>query len=262
MEQVFFPMTGVVCVLTVGVLCNPPMLQFDILLIRSLVCYLSSGTCTEVQYELMTFGIPTTVLPLNTEGVVSLEYHKKWIEQRRQIEEARRKDSALPQSVVHKIPQTHDVLFGRDKMAQQHPGNARYLNMIESTQDRYDAAPTKAFRTIVATEILVAIKSHGGLFLKNDGIGWIEAGDVIAKEKVTNAFRSRRRKSAATKQTVESIACAAAAAATMQNKRQNPSNLELMDKDASNQADVDVDVTGGAGETKNREDYYRKRASR
>lgn len=190
----------------------------------------------EVHYELMTYGIPTTVLPLNTEGAVDLEYHKKWLQQRRQLEADRRKESALPQSAIHKIPHTHDVLFGRDKVAQQHPGNARYMSLVESTQDRYDAAPTKASRTMIASEIVVAIKSRGGLFLKHDGIGWIEASDVTAKEKVTNAFRSRRRKSAATKQTVESVA-----SSTIENKRH---------KDDSEAEEADVDATGGRRDEK------------
>jgi DNA polymerase II small subunit/DNA polymerase delta subunit B len=186
----------------------------------------------EVHYELMSYGIPTTVLPLNTEGVVDLGYHNKWLEQRLQLEAAKRKESASPKSAVHKIPYPHDVLFGRDKMAQQHPGNTRYMNLIESTQDRYDTAPTKASRTLIATEIVVAIKSNGGLFLKHDGIGWIEAGDVTAKEKVTNAFRSRRRKSTTIKQTTaESVR-----SSTSQNKRRNSSDVEGMD-DSHEEAD-------------------------
>ena len=181
----------------------------------------------EVHYELMSYGIPTSVLPLNTEGAIDLMYHIKWLEQRKQLEEARRKESSLPKSVAHIFPHPRDVLFGRDKMAQQHPGNTRYMNFIESSQDRYDAAPTKAARTIIATEVVVAIKSNGGLFLKHDGIGWIEASHVTAKEKVTNAFRSRRRKSAATKQTpVESIL---ASSSSTQNKRSS-SDWERTDR--------------------------------
>jgi hypothetical protein len=232
------------------------MLQFDILM-SSRVCYISSGTFMEVHYELLTFGIPTSVLPLDKEGVFNLEYHKKWLDQRNQVEEARRKELALPGSVVHRIPQNSDVLFGRDKMAQQHPGNTRYLNLIESAQDSYDTAPTKASRTMIATEIVVAIKSRGGLFLKHaDGIvGWIEAGDVTAKEKVTNAFRSRRRKAAATKQAVVE----SATSASMQDKRQSTTSTSgcepamVDDKDDSFNEAADVDGT------ENRE--CRKRAS-
>jgi hypothetical protein len=52
------------------------------------------GAQQEVNYSLMTHGIPVDALPVTPEGDVDVTYHMQWIEYRRQLEAARytRKD--------------------------------------------------------------------------------------------------------------------------------------------------------------------------
>jgi hypothetical protein len=187
-----------------------------------------SGSLIESHYQLMTYEIPSIVLPIDTEGTIDLEYHRRWIEQRRGaeaplvsrgaaddalvapdnkiprcIEQRRGAEAPLSRGAANddalvapdnKIPRCIDVLFGRDKLAQQHPGNIRYLDLVKANQGRYDAASSKTAKTGIANEIVVAIKSRGGQFLKRDGVGWVDVDDMKAKVKVTNTFRSRRKK--------------------------------------------------------------------
>ena len=48
------------------------------------------GSHQEVQYALLTHGIPAEAVPVNDEGHVDLTAHYEWIEQRKAIEAARK----------------------------------------------------------------------------------------------------------------------------------------------------------------------------
>jgi hypothetical protein len=144
----------------------------------------------------MTFGIPTQLLPINNAGDYNLEHVRLFLESRRALE---RSEVPTPtqsatcsngQSRVS-VPGPLDVLLGRDKVAQNHRGNLRYLHMIESYMDRYDAAHRDKKKIAIA--VTNAVKNTGGRFLESDGNGWLEVDDEIAIEKAATAFRSRRK---------------------------------------------------------------------
>jgi hypothetical protein len=156
-----------------------------------------SGDCKELHCQLMTFGIPTQLLPINTEGDYNLEHVKLFLESRRALE---RSEVVTPtqsatggnsQSDVS-LPGPLDVLLGRDKVAQSHRGNVRYLHLIESYMDRYDAAHRHDKKKI-AIAVTNVVKHTGGRFLESDGNGWLEVDNEIAIEKASTAFRSRRK---------------------------------------------------------------------
>jgi hypothetical protein len=141
--------------------------------------------------ELMTFGIPVQFLPLSIEGKRHLDDHKRWIEERKVIEGSA---TASEENVIF-APNAQDVLLGRNKSALIHPGNLRYHELVRSNMDRYDAAgETKHERTAICHEIVLAVKEKGGRFLKQEDVGWICIDDSTAKEKVSTAFRNRRKK--------------------------------------------------------------------
>ena len=154
------------------------------------------GSLQERFLSLMTFGIPVNVLPLQKDGNTELEYHKLWLEQRKRLE-AKQRNNESPQELTYVIPGPKDILFGRDKLAQSHPGNVHYLNLISKYQDLYDNAGTKEKRFVISSCILCNIKESGARFLKFDGYGWVVADDTTARYKVTNAFRSYRKKQTA-----------------------------------------------------------------
>ena len=59
------------------------------------------GTHLEIHYELLTYGIPVQVLPVNTDGQYSNANHAQWLQQRRSDEEqqnGRREENAVVKS--------------------------------------------------------------------------------------------------------------------------------------------------------------------
>ena len=140
----------------------------------------------------MTYGIPTQFLPITIDGELNLDYHARFIEEQRVAEGA--KNVASDSSVIL-APNAQDVLMGRSKAALIHPGNLRYHELVRSNMDRYDAAGDKRHeRTAICHEIVLAIKDKGGRFLKQETSGWVCIDDSTAKEKVSTAFRNRRKK--------------------------------------------------------------------
>ena len=110
----------------------------------------------------------------------------------------------LSSSPMVYAPAPFDVLFGRGKPTQKHPGNKLLRLLIDQNCHRYNKAPRREKRAI-ANEIVQGIKSnHGklpgrflrpcesGLEREYDPAGWKEATDNVAIDKVSHCFRARR----------------------------------------------------------------------
>ena len=96
-------------------------------------------------------------------------------------------------------PAEFDVLFGRGKSNQNHPGNRDMRNIAGRYQSKYNAAgrdeKTNITRTIVET-----VKSNGGTFLKfNKDAGWVKVSDETARKKVAHVLRDGRSRPTAPK---------------------------------------------------------------
>jgi hypothetical protein len=147
----------------------------------------ATGTDMECIYKLMTFGIPSDALPISPSGEPKLQRILDWLHARRKQETGAGKDTS--NRIV--VPGTHDVLLGRGKPLQKHPGNLRYHHIIESFEDRYESA-MKLEKTNIAKEIVQKIKDAKGRFLKQDSAGWVEIDDAAARYKVSHTFRNHR----------------------------------------------------------------------
>jgi hypothetical protein len=155
----------------------------------------------------MTFGIPTKVLPVTAQGEADWQHHYSWISSRKSIEAKNleaKGEQPTPSDVTNEddcvdVPRTMAVLMGSGMLSQSHTGNARYQFVIDEYQERYDTCETSMEKTIIAVAIVMKVKEYGGRFLiRNKGeTNWSEADDWVAREKVTNAFRGRRRSAAA-----------------------------------------------------------------
>jgi hypothetical protein len=143
-----------------------------------------------------TFGISSKTIPLNpVTGEVSVTSLQRWIEKRLVAEGSTSKTSRriLGHSIVLE-PTDSDVIFGRGKGIQIHPGNVRLRKLIDSTRPKYEGAKLSE-KTSIADQLVQHIKGSGGSFLKKgDGDGWIEVADETAREKISHAFRDSRRK--------------------------------------------------------------------
>jgi len=135
----------------------------------------------------MTFGIPTHVISVLDSGEISLENHKGWLEQRQKIETIQDESPN-----VISLPKQNDVLLGREKMMQTHPGNIRYQNLVASLWDEYNGAQ-KLRKTEIANSIVDSVLDSGGHFLKLDNGYWVEVDKLTARLKVSNAFRDKRK---------------------------------------------------------------------
>lgn len=92
------------------------------------------------------------------------------------------------------LPSSRDILFGRGKPYQQHAGNVRLSLMLEHLQDRYETLP-RHHKTQLAQDIVRQLQSEGVRFIKRDPQQsqlWILVPDSVAREKVSQLFRSMR----------------------------------------------------------------------
>jgi hypothetical protein len=144
-----------------------------------------TGSHSQNQYNLLTFGIQDGALPVTAEGEAKIKLHKKWIQLRRQEEKGPKHIKRIV------LPGCVDVLFGRGKPIQEHPGNLRYHYILDMYQESYECA--KKFQKMEISETVVqSVQKYHGRFLKQDGAGWVMVDDITARDKVSHAFRTRR----------------------------------------------------------------------
>jgi hypothetical protein len=96
-------------------------------------------------------------------------------------------------------PSPRDVIFGRGKPFQSHPGNVYLHKIVNMHKDRYFKS-RRYDKLAIAEEIVSEIKqgSNGtpGRFLKRvEGEDhWVEVSSEVAREKVSHALRGKPRK--------------------------------------------------------------------
>lgn len=129
------------------------------------------------------------------------------------------KDQPAPSETAVR-PNNRDVLFGRGKPFQNHPGNRKMLSYIDQYKRQYNESPRDQKRPIVE-EIIGILTSDGGRFLRryNEDVNstwWTEVPKQVAFDKVSHAFRSRGRPKASDSAAAKaSLAQARAAAAAV-----------------------------------------------
>lgn len=152
---------------------------------------------SECHHILRSFGISDQLTPIGVDGELSVEHHLNFLAVREPQEQAREAESLASAFANQIVLGPFDVLSGsRGRLVQEHTGNKRYLHLVESLLVRYEEV-SKFEKTVFAQTVLRIIKEHGGRFLKqqrkNDQGGWKEMNDEQAHEKISHAFRNRRR---------------------------------------------------------------------
>jgi PBP1b-binding outer membrane lipoprotein LpoB len=146
----------------------------------------------------MTFGIPSSALPVSVDGKIKTDFHLERIKKRIRQE----KESTLDSKDLVVTPGPFDILLGRGKLSQENLGNLRYRNLIACYQDTYETA-RKIEKTKIADEVVQSIKKCSGRFLKEHYADFVEISDVKAREKVAHSFRSLRNNQLIKKKTTE-----------------------------------------------------------
>ena len=157
------------------------------------------GTPTECLYALLTFGVPTTTIPLSVDGeTLKTSNHGKWIKRRKAKEAWLLDHQPLHQPLEFpgiELPSNHDVLLGRGRSALEHAGNQVLHDILCRYRHEYDGAKGKGNKSVVARTVIECIQKTGGRFLRrNDKIHgwWEEVPNAVAVEKVCHGFRSKR----------------------------------------------------------------------
>ena len=93
-------------------------------------------------------------------------------------------------------PSVHCVVFGRDKFAHKHPGNIFFRQLVSELREDYQSTKVRKKKASITRQIINAILSKGGRFLKKSSLenteGWYQVDDVQVYEKVSHALRSAK----------------------------------------------------------------------
>jgi len=159
-----------------------------------------TGSVVECIYALQSFGIHSDQIPVNSSsGKLKTKQHLKWLELRRLKEESLKHHGHEFDRIIE-CPKQTDVLFGRGRPIMRHPGNAILRSVVQLKLEEYSGAKSKKQTTDVTWEVVRILKNQfGARFLKeenieNNGLGWIEVSNEIARQKVRIAFRDLRTK--------------------------------------------------------------------
>jgi hypothetical protein len=186
------------------------MVGYDMMFISILYCSLflltqvgwssciNEGSDLEVFYKLMTFGIPSVIMPVDMQGTLNVERFHQEIEETRRWEEERERVRHAENFANNRsdYPTTLDVLLGRGRPYQKFPGNLQLSNMIDAGQAVYQAATHQLNKTAISNDTVVEIKEMGARFLKRSECGqyWIEVSDLVARDKVSHGFRNNAKR--------------------------------------------------------------------
>jgi hypothetical protein len=155
----------------------------------------SSGSCVEIKYCLLSFGIDCGNAlddeEHGDEGKANLvqEYLSRRTETECLQKEAREQEET--ESGIVLFPKPNDVLMGRGRPFRAFSGNQRWGSLIEDNLDRHKNSESKFAKTCLSMDLVKTVQEYGGRFLQQTGGGWKVLDDAIARDKTSRAFRPR-----------------------------------------------------------------------
>lgn len=165
------------------------------------------GSSMELHYQLQSHGVALKTCPVDSSGGIRRDVMNVWYPkhlaymQSKGFPIANLVDSSMlvtisSTSSAVTMVRSNDVLLGRGKGSQDHPGNIRFREFLDGYSDVYDKAPRKE-RRVIATELSSILSLNGVRFLKqNEAKEWVESDAPAIEAKIGQLFRSIRKKSA------------------------------------------------------------------
>ena len=139
------------------------------------------GMTLETRYRLMTFGIPVSEIPVSDlTGTLKNKAQQQFIKTRIAIERIMGGDySSSRTSTFITHPGSNDVLFLKGGKSNQHQGNLRCQQLVESKLQAYYSKPNRTEGKVIRDEIIHTIREENGRFLELDREGgwWVEITD-------------------------------------------------------------------------------------
>ena len=148
----------------------------------------------ECQYALMSYGISAQMLNVDQDGNIKKSMVADYIA-RHSTRDSQSIDASTACGDFSTIEMAtdKDVLLGRGKPYQNHPGNVQLKKLIDARREEFNGAP-KFQKTVISWEILKMMqKEYNARFLERDEATgrWKECEDEAARIKVAYGFRSR-----------------------------------------------------------------------
>ena len=150
------------------------------------------GKRTEFMYTLLSFGLPVDCIPYSESGSIKKTHLNRWIAM------CIARDKALACGGAFSgvgLPARNDILHGKGKTIQNHPGNVHLRLLVESNIDEYHAAYNQVDKMKVVYKVFSEIQASSCRFLEKDNDGWWrESLDGDAMDKVRMLFQRTNRK--------------------------------------------------------------------
>ena len=150
------------------------------------------GSQQEVMYQLMTYGIPTDMIPVNFDNEIKRSNHLELIKMLKAKEDYVAKHGKCDNCIV--IPYANDVLCGKGGPNQNSPGNMKLKATVDELLPMYNSLE-KEDKIELARQVLAVVKESGGRFLSKESDVWMVIDDKIARSKIATLFRNRRKAS-------------------------------------------------------------------
>ncbi|KAL3910050.1 MAG: hypothetical protein SGARI_002308 [Bacillariaceae sp.] len=150
-----------------------------------------TGSGFECVYAMMTYGIPTDVMPINMVDGMDMKRKNfvQFLRMRKQQEATMSYRNGRTHVVV---PTNQDILFGRGKKYREHYGNMKMNITLESYIELYESVGIKEKSNVIA-DVTRKLMNDGARFLKLEGDVWMPVEEKLARAKVSHCFRTRIR---------------------------------------------------------------------
>ena len=145
----------------------------------------------ECQYALLSFGVSPDIISIDQTGKMKEGMIEAFIEKRTNKESG--PNPKEPTTGGIDTATDKDVLLGRGKPYQNHPGNVQLKKLIEVRREEFNNAP-KFQKTVISWEILKMMQNeYQARFLEKDETTgkWKVCEDEAARIKVAYGFRAR-----------------------------------------------------------------------
>lgn len=148
------------------------------------------GNEPEVKKKLEKYNITSAVLPPVSRDTVSTKYLEQylWERRRQEAEERNMAKGAILQ------PLSSDVILGRGRHQQEHPGNLNLAQLVDSNRQEYSPL-RKLEKSRIIRDIVERFESSGGRFVERceeeGALRWRESSGDARREKVSQLFRTK-----------------------------------------------------------------------
>jgi hypothetical protein len=111
-----------------------------------------------------------------------------------QKEQVYPKEREVVMQIGDEKPSQFDVLFGKGKGVQNHPGNRRYQHILDQYVKQFAIATSELQKSRIVQEVINVIYETEGQFLRQVGDTWMPVPNCEAYKKVWHALYDKSKK--------------------------------------------------------------------